>query len=141
MERLTVKQVVQNEYECVARQQCDRNCAKCDLVMDAKDILSAYDHVLELLGAEEQGLLVRLPCKVGDTVYSYSHDKQIRALKCEGFLFTGICWKARCTDLIPSWVGNQKRHFYIMFSSFGKTVFLTREEAEAALAKEATNDG
>lgn len=101
--------------------------------VNVTDILG---RLAEYEDAEEAGLLVWLPCKVGDTVYIYSHDKQIRTLKCEGFLFTGICWKARCTDLIPSWVGNQKRHFYIMFSSFGKSAFLTREEAEAALAKE-----
>lgn len=97
---------------------------------------SALQRLAAYEDAEEHGLLVRFPCKVGDTVYSYSHDKQMRTLKCEGFLFTGICWKARCTDFIPSWVGNQKRHVYIMFSSFGKSAFLTREEAKAALAKD-----
>lgn len=94
-----------------------------------------YKRLMEYEDAEEQGLLVRLPCKVGDTVYRYSRlEQRMQALKCEGFLFNGICWKARCTDIIPSWVGNQKRHFYIMFSSFGKSAFLSREEAEAALA-------
>lgn len=97
---------------------------------DAADKLAAYED------AEEQRLLVRLPCKVGDTVFRYSHlEQRIQFLKCEGFLFNGTSWKVRCTDFIPSWVGNQKRHFYITASSFGKTVFLSREEAEAALKK------
>lgn len=118
MERLTVKQVVQNERECVARQQCDRNCAKCDLVMDAKDILSAYDHVLGLLDAEESGLLVRLPCKVGDMVWviitSYTYGE--------------------VGDRPEAWHRIDKREFKIsMLNDFDKTVFLSREKAEAAL--------
>lgn len=113
----------------------------CPNLKGGKDWLSHMKMVADKLcayeDAEEQGFLIRLPCKVGDTVYRYSRlEQRMQALKCEGFLFNGICWKARCTDIIPSWVGNQKRHFYIMFSSFGKSAFLSREEAEAALAKE-----
>lgn len=110
----------------------DRQCAyQHDQLADWLAELQIYRQL------RENGLLVQLPCKVGNTVYRYSRTEQrIQVLKCEGFLYNGVCWKARCTDVIPSWVGNQKRHFYIMFSSFGKTVFLAREEVEAALAKE-----
>lgn len=61
--------------------------------------------------AEEQGLLLRLPCKVGDTVYSVVADgRQIIELR--------FCLE-----------------FYVVRKNdFGKTVFLTREEAEKALA-------
>lgn len=61
--------------------------------------------------AEEQGLLLRLPCKVGDTVY---HIAGRRILEVEN------------VDL-----------FFLLLSvaegMFGKTVFLTCEEAEAKL--------
>ena len=40
---------MRQERECVARQQCDRNCGKCDLVMDAAEILAVYDEVIDLL--------------------------------------------------------------------------------------------
>ena len=94
----------------------------------------SIERMKELAKAEAEDRLLILPCKVGDTVYRYSHvEQRMQALKCEGFLQNGLYWKVRCTDLVPSWVGNQKRHFYIAVSSFGKTVFLTREEAEAAL--------
>ena len=87
----------------------------------------------------ENGTLVAFPCKVGDVVYRVSFvNKHIEQLNVEGFLRNLASWKAHCTHVTPSWLGNQKEHIYISFSSFGKTVFLTREEAEAAL-KERNN--
>lgn len=67
--------------------------------------------------AEEQGLLVRLPCKVGDTVY--------RIWKVEGR-----------ESVIATHRFDTVAHIVEWLPKFGKTVFLTREEAEAALAKE-----
>lgn len=79
---------------------------------------------------------LRLPCKVGDIVYKISFvHKNITPLTVDGFLCNLSSWKVHCTHLIPSWVGNQKEHIYIAFSSFGKRVFLTQEEAEKALGK------
>lgn len=75
------------------------------------------------------------PCKVGQMVYKVSFvHKNVTTLKVEGFI-CNLAWKAHCTHLIPSWIGNQKEHIYISFSSFGKTVFLTNAEAEKALAE------
>lgn len=75
-----------------------------------------------------------LPCKVGDMVYKVSFvHKNITPLKVEGFICNLTSWKVHCTHLIPSWIGNQKEHIYISFSSFGKNTFLTSEEAEKAL--------
>ena len=77
---------------------------------------------------------VHLPCKVGDMVYKVSFvHKNITPLKVEGFICNLVSWKVHCTHLIPSWIGNQKEHIYISFSSFGKNTFLTHEEAEEAL--------
>ncbi len=77
---------------------------------------------------------VHLPCKVGDMVYKVSFvHKNITPLKVEGFICNLASWKVHCTHLIPSWIGNQKEHIYISFSSFGKNTFLTHEEAEKAL--------
>ena len=41
--------VMKAERECIARQQCDRDCGKCDLAMDAAEILAVYDEVIDLL--------------------------------------------------------------------------------------------
>ena len=59
---------------------------------------------------EEQGLLLKLPCKVGDTVYC---------------IMTGLSYKN------PSIF--KMKFDYELMKHFGKRVFLTREEAEAAL--------
>lgn len=83
---------------------------------------------------EEQGILVRLPCKVGDTVYtlSYMYDCK-NDYDCKAFQ------KWKCTENIPC--EYEKKKYFVkksqfcltMLNSLGKTVFLTREEAEKAL--------
>lgn len=83
---------------------------------------------------EEQGLLVRLPCKVGDTVYTVSYRYECtRNYDCKVFQ------KWKCEDNIPC--EYEKKEYFVkksqfcltMLNSLGKTVFLTREEAEKAL--------
>lgn len=46
--------VMRNERECIARQECDRDCGKCDLVMDSETILAVYDAVIKRLEDEEK---------------------------------------------------------------------------------------
>lgn len=95
--------------------------------------LAAYED------AEEQGMLVRLPCKLRDTVYyltgnpclaSGRHFNRVEVSKCIGYYFDEKGLKI-CLYL-PS--GNHGTYGY-----FGDTIFLTREEAEAALAKESVS--
>lgn len=43
---------LQIERECVSR-DCDRDCARCDLVQDRDWLLSVYDGALELLEEQE----------------------------------------------------------------------------------------
>lgn len=83
---------------------------------------------------EEQGLLVKLPCKVGDTVYTVSYRYECtRNYDCKVFQ------KWKCEDNIPC--EYEKKEYFVkksqfcltMLNSLGKTVFLTREEAEKAL--------
>ena len=91
--------------------------------------LAAYED------AEEQGLLVRLPCKVGDTVYRIEvgcceyREKDACAVYCEGYDYACPDYKADRLLVVGRFSLND-------IASLGKTVFLTREEAEAALAKE-----
>ena len=58
---------------------------------------------------EEQGRLIKLPCKVGDTVYFIKNSETIVKRKAD-MIFIGIFWE-----------------------EFGKKWFPTREEAEAKL--------
>ena len=72
--------------------------------------------------AEEQGLLLRLPCKIGDKVYQIE----------DGYIYE---FNARSIDVRKE---NEKYIFCIdsmdyKMDDFGKTVFLTKEEAEQAL--------
>ena len=88
-----------------------------------------YKRLMEYEDAEEQGLLIRLPCKVCDTVYVISGKSVYRAtvdaLHVEENNRLAIEVHYNNFGLCSLYAGR-----------FGKTVFLTREEAEAALAKE-----
>lgn len=43
-------ETIENEKRCIMRADaCDRDCANCDLVMPAEEILEAYDFVLDVL--------------------------------------------------------------------------------------------
>ena len=100
------------------------------------------DKLAEYEDAEEQGLLLRLPCKVGDTVYTnmravgwYYRDKN-KPYKAK-IVFIGI----NGTDNFVNVVYENDNMLQFKFSDFGKTVFLTKAEAELALKKmEVEND-
>ena len=88
----------------------------------------------------KKGVIVP-PCKVGDMVYKVSFvHKTVTSLKVEGFICNLASWKVHCTHLVPSWIGNQKEHIYISFSSFGKNAFLECKEAEQALKERFNNE-
>ena len=90
-----------------------------------------YKHLAEYEDLEEQGLLLKLPCKVGDTVYSITRDfiseYNIRNFICydNGNIF--FDWK--CVKGIYLNI----KGFHI--DDIGKTVFLTKEAAEKALER------
>lgn len=42
-------EAMKTERECIARQQCDRDCSRCDLVMDTQELLDAFDAVISIL--------------------------------------------------------------------------------------------
>ena len=79
---------------------------------------------------EEQGLLVKLPCKVGDTVYvklsAYCKTKYAEAQVRDYTYFISCGF---CVVVTSEKFDKQS----IPFSEFGKSIFLTREEAEKAL--------
>ena len=105
------------------------------------------DLLLEALGkyedAEEQGLLLRLPCKVGDTVWDNDYGKPC-AYTITGFSFgTGEDYIDEPVSLrevvcyYSNYSGSITGSFAV--SEIGKTVFLTKEEAEQKL-KEMESD-
>ena len=86
------------------------------------------DRLRELTEADKAGRCVVLPCKVGDVVYGFHGEKTILPMVAKWIETNtdGWCIAVQYTPMAP--------RFY-RFSDFGKTVFLTREEAERALRK------
>lgn len=88
------------------------------------------DRMKELAEADKNGRLVVLPCKVGDRLYEVTGRKtisvyKVRSIRVELFsLF--IEW-----DIVEGFVWQSLSG--INAGEIGKTVFLTREEAEEAL--------
>nr|DAV49685.1 MAG TPA: hypothetical protein [Caudoviricetes sp.] len=76
--------------------------------------------------ADKDGRLVVLPCKVGDVVYGFHNGQTILPMVAKWVETSADGWTiaVQYTPMAPN--------FYL-FSDFGKTVFLTREEAEKAL--------
>ena len=86
--------------------------------------LGPIDHLRDLLQAEQDGRLVVLPCKVGDGLWTFcSHPVE----QVYSFTVTDISTLNGRTML------NTSRCGVIDARDVGKTVFLTREEAEKAL--------
>ena len=110
-----------------------------------------YSHMLivqklgEYEDLEEQGLLLRLPCKVGDTVYCIyeryakcsEYGQVFEEYSCQG------CECLECDSHKELYVQSQKVYGLDWIVSnlkrFGKTVFLTQAEAEQKL-KEMESD-
>ena len=106
------------------------------LVKDWSDLCTivgecgGLDRVRALAKADRAGRLAVLPCKPGDTVYEVTSRKtiseyRVKAIRVELFC-TFIEW-----DIVAGFV--DKSIFGVPVDEIGKTVFLTREEAEKAL--------
>ena len=112
MERLTERfgnGIINVKYASQHETAIHRLVAIEDILGDEYDL----DRLRELAQADREGRCVVLPCKVGDTVYQVD-DIRVYALEVRNLIYdAGI----------------------LAFdeSTIGKTVFLTRAEAEAAL--------
>ena len=96
---------------------------------------------------EEQGLLLRLPCKVGCAVYCIyerytkcsENEQEFDEYSCQG------CECLECDSHKELYVQSQKAYSLDWIVSnlkrFGKTVFLTQEEAEQKLKETKTHNG
>jgi hypothetical protein len=94
-------------------------------VLDAAGFFS--DDIEEILNwikcpnFADKSQFVELPCKVGDTVYWYNMSGEITEAV---IVKNGFIAKIECGF-----------EYDVGYDEIGKTVFLTREEAEAALAE------
>ena len=99
-------------------------------------IINALNRLAEYEDMEEQGLLVRLPCKVGDTLWVTGRDNVPREMELEAPDIRTVCTDE---DNLCMSTCNRKPDGFCAYrlrndgADIGKTVFLTREEAEKAL--------
>ena len=113
----------------------DRLAAIEDILGDEYDL----DELREMVQAKREGRCVVLPCKIGDTIYQVDYMTHGEALR------AGVPEKndpqskrkfgrrkAKCLPLMV----REKKMVKSLYSEFGKSVFLTRAEAEAALRRE-----
>lgn len=115
MERLTYRK----DGKAINR-NCYDWCATCSGA-ECLDVQRLLDRLAAYEDAEDQGLLIRLPCKVDDTVW----------VIITSFVYGEIGDPPETRHHIES------RPFELsMLENFGKTVFITREEAEAALKED-----
>ena len=96
------------------------------------------DRLRELVEADKEGRVVVLPCKVGQRVFALMDmDKYISECEVKQI---GMGNKIGFIGLEP--IGARGREYGVALNGFGKTVFLTREEAEKALEeREGKKDG
>ncbi len=104
-------------------------------MMSVLNGIGSYERLRELAEADKDERLVVLPCKVGDTVWA-NLDGMRHTRKCV-IEFANI--GSHVTTIVFSTVDGLREQYGVNPISFGKTVFLTREEAEKAL--EGMKDG
>ena len=164
MERLTYR-----DKKGKAHIFCKQMCADAENCTDSYSVdlcqrFSAFSKLAEYEDLEEQGRLLRLPCKVGTIVYQMENNTDA-CYKCNNFESDGYCDDDYCRNKnvhdkngdLDFYVFNPqfadkplcKKQFYEIEeytmktideifcrrNDFGKTVFLSRAEAKAKLAE------
>lgn len=103
---------------------------------EAQKILKLAQKLYEYEQAEEQGLLLKLPCKVGDVVYYFS-NRPFNLSILPNTIYEADVVRIVTTHLETSIVIRIRNEHgcteVSQVSSFGKRVFLTKAEAEKAL--------
>lgn len=97
------------------------------LLLEHMDTAEYLKELKEYKAAEEQGLLVRLPCNVGDTLYQVIADINEYTVIAVGIYENRMII---CADNKETGIG-----FSFDANRIGKRYFLTKEEAEASLAE------
>lgn len=134
MERLTLedaishaKEVAEKNYRGADFESIDSvdddikaNCIKC--AEEHEQLAEWLEELKSYKDLDEQGLLVRLPCKVGDSVFIIvGKDISRQGIRKIEISDNSIIFKTN----------RQKRIFNV--AEFGKTIFLAREDAEKKL--------
>ena len=145
MERLTNRIIIPKEERDIVVFTQGEYIDTIPAEMTHEDIRKVLRKLTEYEELEEQGLLLRLPCKVGDTVYCIyerytkcsEYGQVFEEYSCQG------CECLECDSHKELYVQSQKAYSLDWIVSnlkrFGKTVFLMQAEAEQKL-KEMESD-
>lgn len=139
MERLTLDEAIAHAKEVAEEKYnegflCHANpddgkldkCVKC--AQEHEQLAEWLTQLKEYQQLEKQGRLIKLPCKVGDTVYKVNKaSKKISQHKVIKFEIDKTDVKAYTMQIIF------ENFDFCFLHHFGKTVFLTKSEAEAKL--------
>ena len=132
MERLTEKQSSGYDLKAMNGEWCNKYCEQ-QRVETCNEcvIYQAIQKLAEYEDLEEQGLLLRLPCPIDTTVYNITWwDDVQEKVKVDGKTFYRTVHKHKVS---------KSKFSLIDIYDFGKTVFLTKAEAEQKL-KEMESD-
>lgn len=117
MERLTKR--IDENHLCI--EVCEKACIEGNTFCPkCKPFTAVLKKLMEYEDLEEQGLLLKLPCKAGDVVY-YPSEYWKRVFE---YAVIGIC--VYTEDI---WIKCGNGYSYIL----GREIFLTKAEAEKAL--------
>ena len=98
------------------------------------DRLATYEDL------EEQGLLVRLPCKVGDTVYRVNAGAKQAIIPMTVSEIHFLCYKNERAVRFDAIGKEDMGESCYRLEDIGRIVFLTNEEAEKKLEEMKAND-
>lgn len=144
MERFNQRYVPNNEKKGIAGIKVFESENKIPLVkvLSGEYLYPAIEKLAAYEDLEEQGLLVRLPVATGtnvyvvgsflDCIYDYEHCEATQKWKCEEYV--------QCEYEKKKYYVKEIKFTSIMKNSIGKSIFLTREEAEKKL-EEMKKDG
>ena len=119
--------------EVLPKDKADEIALKLMRLADLESLCN-YTRLRELAEADKDGRVVVLPCKVWDTVWRIVRDGEPHITRDEVRDMYFADDMTLCVELVGERVTFTEK--------FGKTVFLSREEAEKALQKmEARKDG
>ena len=132
MERLTQKsdKMIWLKDQGLKIEPCEMNSHHCRMILEK---LADYEDL------EEQGLLVRLPCKVGDTVYRVNAGAKQPIIPMTVSEIHFLCYKNERAVRFDAIGKEDMGESCYRLEDIGRIVFLTHEEAEKKL-EESQND-
>lgn len=130
MDRLTERYVPNNEKEGTAGIKVFESENKIPLVkvLSGEYLYPAIEKLADYEELEEQGLLVRLPCKVGNTAFRINKGAKNPIIELT-VTQINIIRKSYNLEVVDK-DGGELMYFK---SEIGNSIFLTREEAEKKL--------